>query len=115
LKYYFPAIILSFIALMDWQIYSELQFKKNPGYLSRYTGWTAGVRFPKGAKIVLYATASRKALWPTQPPNQWVPRALYQRLSVRGMKLTIHLQLLPKSRMVVYLHSLTYIHDAVLN
>jgi hypothetical protein len=29
--------ILSCIALMDWRMFSEFRFKKNPGYLSRYS------------------------------------------------------------------------------
>jgi hypothetical protein len=34
------------------------------------------VRFPAGLGIFLFTTASRTALRPTQPPIQWVPRAL---------------------------------------
>jgi hypothetical protein len=34
------------------------------------------VRFPAGAGIFLFTTASRTALGSTQPPTQWVPGAL---------------------------------------
>jgi hypothetical protein len=34
------------------------------------------VQFPAGAGDFLFITASRTALGPTQPPIQWVPRAL---------------------------------------
>jgi hypothetical protein len=34
-----------------------------------------GVWFLAGARIFLFATASRQALVPTQPPIQWVPAA----------------------------------------
>jgi hypothetical protein len=35
-----------------------------------------GFESRQGLGIFLFATASRPALWPTQPPVQWVPRAL---------------------------------------
>jgi hypothetical protein len=38
--------------------------------------WGSRVRFPAGAGIFLFTTASRTALGPTQPPIQWVPGAL---------------------------------------
>jgi hypothetical protein len=41
----------------------------------RATGWTAGDRFPGEATHILFSTASRAALGPTQPPMQWVPGA----------------------------------------
>jgi hypothetical protein len=41
-----------------------------------YTGSTAGVHIPEELRDFLYFTASRPALGPTQPPIQWVPRAL---------------------------------------
>jgi hypothetical protein len=44
------------------------------GYVLDYRG--SRVRFPSGLGIFLFATASRTALGPTQPPIQWVPGAL---------------------------------------
>jgi hypothetical protein len=38
--------------------------------------WGSRVRFPTGAGIFLFTTASRTALGPTQPPIQWLPGAL---------------------------------------
>jgi hypothetical protein len=41
------------------------------------TGWTTRVQFPAGAgNISLFATASRPALGPNQPPTQWVSELL---------------------------------------
>jgi hypothetical protein len=49
-----------------------------PGWLSQYsdwaTVWTTGARFPAGT--YLFDIASRPLLGPTQPPTEWVPRAL---------------------------------------
>jgi hypothetical protein len=39
------------------------------------------------------------ALWPTQPPIQWLPGALSLGVSGRGVKLTTHLHLAPSSGM----------------
>jgi hypothetical protein len=36
----------------------------------------SSARFPAGAGIFLFTTASRMVLRPTQPPIQWVPGAL---------------------------------------
>jgi hypothetical protein len=43
------------------------------------TGWTvaeSGVRFPAWVKDLLFSTASRPTLGPTQPPIQWAPGAV---------------------------------------
>jgi hypothetical protein len=40
------------------------------------TGWTAGVRFSSGLRDCFYSTASRLVMGLTQPPIQWVQRAL---------------------------------------
>jgi hypothetical protein len=59
-------------------------------------GWTVGVLgfdFRRGLGIFLFTTASRTALWPTQPPIQWIPGALSL-----GVKLTTHLHIVPRSR-----------------
>jgi hypothetical protein len=47
-------------------------------------GWTAGVQFSAGARVSLYSAASRPALRPTQPPSQWVSRALSQEVKQLG-------------------------------
>jgi hypothetical protein len=43
-------------------------------------GWTTGVRFPAGAGTFFFATVSRPAVRPTQPPIQSVPGALSLRV-----------------------------------
>jgi hypothetical protein len=53
----------------------------------------------QGLGIFLFTTASRTALGPTQPPIQWVPGALTLGYSSRGVKLTIHLHVVLRSRM----------------
>jgi hypothetical protein len=62
-------------------------------------------------KIFLFSTACRLTSRPAQPPIQWVPGAFSL-----GVKLTTHLHLLPRSRMVeLYLHSLICLNGIVLN
>jgi hypothetical protein len=58
------------------------------------------VRFSAGANMgfVLFTTASRPALGPTQPIH-WVPGVLTLGKSGRGVKLTPHLYLAPRLRM----------------
>jgi hypothetical protein len=46
----------------------------------------------------LFSTASRPALRPTQTTIQWSPGALSLGLSGKDVKLTTHLQLVPRSR-----------------
>jgi len=45
-----------------------------------------------------FATASRTKLWPTQPPIQWVTGDLTSGLSGQDVKLTTHIQPVPRSR-----------------
>jgi hypothetical protein len=57
------------------------------GYLrhgSRDSDGLYGVQFPAGKTFFLFSTASRPALGPTQPPIQWVPRALNRRVKQPG-------------------------------
>jgi len=42
--------------------------------------WTAWVQLLTGAGILLVATASELALGPTEPPVQWVQKALSPRV-----------------------------------
>jgi hypothetical protein len=65
------------------------------------------VRFPAGANFFLFSTASKPALRPTQHPIQWTFGALSPGgKSGKGVKLTTHLHLVPRSRKVeIYLHS----------
>jgi hypothetical protein len=61
---------------------------------------------PGGGKIFILSTSSRPVLWPTQSPIQWVPRALLPGLGGRGVKVSTHLQLVPRSRMRGSTHQL---------
>jgi hypothetical protein len=67
------------------------------------TGWTTGgdrgSMSGRGGRIFPLASVSKPALWPTQPPVQWVPGALSPGLKRgRGMTLTTHPHLVPRSR-----------------
>jgi hypothetical protein len=55
-----------------------------------------------------FSMSSRPALGCTQPPIQWVPGALSQGWSGRGVKLTTHLQLVPRSRKCGSMHPLPH-------
>jgi hypothetical protein len=58
------------------------------------------VRSPAKAKDFSSSSVSRPALGPTQPPVQWVPRVLSLGLKCgRGVTLTTHPHLVPRSRM----------------
>jgi len=64
-------------------------------------GWMTGVKLLPGLMmgIFLFTTASTLALMPTQPPTEWIPRALTPRKKWPGMKVTTHLYLAPRLRM----------------
>jgi hypothetical protein len=53
---------------------------------------------PGRVKNFLFSTSSRPALGPTQPPIQWVLGDISPEYSCRGVNLTTHLRLLPRSR-----------------
>jgi hypothetical protein len=63
------------------------------------TDWTIGGRSPAEVKII-FPSVSRPALGPTQPPMQWVPGILSAGVKRgRGVTLTTHPHLVPRSRM----------------
>jgi hypothetical protein len=53
-----------------------------------------GSRHVRG--IFVSSTASKPVPGPTQPPIQWATAAVSKRISGRGVKLTIHVHLVPK-------------------
>jgi hypothetical protein len=60
----------------------------------------SGVRFPVGQRIFPLSSVSRPALRPTQPPVQLVPGVLSPGVKRgRGVMLTTHPHLVPRSRM----------------
>jgi hypothetical protein len=59
----------------------------------------SGVRVLAGIGNFFFTTASRPALEPTQPSVQWVPVALSLGVKRRGVKLTTHVHVVPRSRM----------------
>jgi hypothetical protein len=66
--------------------------------------------------IFIFSTASKQTLGPIQSHIQWVRWAHPQGYSGRSVKLTTHLHLVPRSRMVeLYLHSYVRLHGIVLN
>jgi hypothetical protein len=61
------------------------------------TGWQTPGR---GKRIFPLTSVSRPALGPTQPPVQWVPGVLSPGVKRgRGVKMTTHPHLMPRSRM----------------
>jgi hypothetical protein len=67
--------------VIPFSSFSFVQYKHGePEWLSQYSDglWAGRSGFDswKGYEIFLYSTASRPPLGPTQPPVQWVPRAL---------------------------------------
>jgi hypothetical protein len=79
-------------------------------------GWTAGVRFQaRGRFFFLHSVQNGCKVHPvTYPMGNW---AKFPEGKVEGgVKLTIHLYLLPRSRMMeLYLHSPVRLHGTVLN
>jgi hypothetical protein len=74
-----------------------------------------GVRFAAKQEILL-SIKSRTALKTTQMPIQLVPGAVFLGESGRGVKLTTHLHLVLRIRIVErYLHAHMCLHGVVLN
>jgi hypothetical protein len=67
------------------------------GHSDGFSDAIPGVRVPIGAGNFFFATSSRTALGPTHSPIQWVPGALSLGVKPRGVKLTTHLHLVPRS------------------
>jgi hypothetical protein len=65
--------------------------------LSELDDWGFGSQ--QGLGIFVFTTASKPALGPTQPPIQWVPGAISLVVKRGGVRLTTHLQLVPRPRM----------------
>jgi hypothetical protein len=61
----------------NFQILNEIKAENNGvGIDQSVTGWTVGVQVPEREKF-LFSIASRSALGPTQPLNQWGPDGYY--------------------------------------
>jgi hypothetical protein len=56
--------------------YENVSSRDNSVGIATGCGLDGRVSIPDGGKIFLFSTASRPALRPTQPPMQWVLRAL---------------------------------------
>jgi hypothetical protein len=66
--------------------------------------------------IRLFSITSRPSLEPTQPPIKWVLAALFPEESGRNVKVTTHIYLVPRLRIVeFYLHSLICLEGEVLD
>jgi hypothetical protein len=76
-----------------------------------------GVRVPVEARIFYFPVSSRPTLGSTQPPIQWVPGALSSGVKASGgVKLTAHLQLVPRSSKCGSIYPLPIrLHGVVLN
>jgi hypothetical protein len=98
-RYFYKNLIYS----LFYQISTSLISRVAQSVQCLVTGWTTGLsRFDprQGQRILPVASVSRPALGPTQPPIQWVPGVLSPGLkSGRGMTLTTHPYLVPRSRM----------------
>jgi hypothetical protein len=80
-------------------------------------GYEQGFDSLQGQEGFMHSTMSRPPLAPSQPSSvHWVLGVFRWRQSVCGVKLTPHLYLLSKLRMVEpYLHSFIHLHGVVLN
>jgi hypothetical protein len=101
-----------------------VQIVQEPGYRSRYSGWLrAGWQrgqssYPGRVKNFIFSTSFRPALGLTQSPIQWVLVAFYPEVKRPGREAN-HSPLtnanVRKAYIYVYIHSLTRLHDVVLN
>jgi hypothetical protein len=78
-------------------------------------GLEGQISIPGSGKVFLFSIASMSALGPTKLPRQLVPEAFPRRQSGRGVKLTVYLHIVPRSREVeLYPHSPVILHGVVL-
>jgi hypothetical protein len=76
----------------------------------------AGIDSRQGQTIFLFSIISRPALGLTKTPIQWVLVVVSLGVEHRGMKLSDHLHLVLRLRIIkLYLHSLIYLHGMMLN
>jgi hypothetical protein len=91
---------------------ATIRLQAEPRRCNQYSDWLwhAWLRgqslSPSRVKNFLFSTLSRPALGPTKSPIQWVPGVLSRGQSGRGVKMTIHLKLVPRSRKHESIHSL---------
>jgi hypothetical protein len=71
-------------------------------------GWTYGAHFTERARNIFFSTASR--------PILVLIYRVPEEVSLRNVKMTAHIYVVPKSRMVeLYLHSRIQLHGVVFN
>jgi hypothetical protein len=93
-KAYYRKSVKRDLAVIKAHFKTLLQSVRELGWVSLYSDWLGrGSIFP-------YFSVSGPVLTPTQPPIQWVPRALLTGVKRRNMKLAALLHLVPRSRMV---------------
>jgi hypothetical protein len=83
--------------------------------LARYSDWLLAERpWSRSSnsgmgKIFLLSTSPQLVPVPTQPPIQWVPGGLPPEVKRPGVKLTVHFQLVPRSRIRRSAHPLPHV------
>jgi hypothetical protein len=80
-----------------------------------YMGYVYFAYNLRNVTFLSFAT-SRPVLGPIQPPIHWITGALHPGVKWHSVKLTTHLHLVPRSRMMeLHLHSPTYPNGIELN
>jgi hypothetical protein len=87
------------LTIFGWAFMHAFIWFQDPGLRCRYsniaTGYTIRGLNPGGGKMFFLSETFKLVLGPIQPPVQWVQGLLNRRWSDRGVKLTIHLYLVP--------------------
>jgi hypothetical protein len=78
------------------------------GVLNRLRAGFPRNRSILGQEFFFFSTAPIPPLRPNQPPTQWVPWGISPGQSSQGVKLTIHLNLVPRLRMYAAILPLPY-------